>query len=207
LRAALFADAPGTRRGELGKYSFAAVPLGFRPLLGYLAVAMFAGVRPEEVRRADLERLDLRGRTFVIKGSGSKTRSRRVIELSRVAVIWLRLWQRLCPGAALVPANFRRKFSALRAAAGVETWPADVLRHTFASYHYAMHADRKGLQAAMGHSESEDTLDKHYRAVATIGGVTVSRKLAGAFWGLTPRAVRTAQNNLKIILALKTQSK
>lgn len=195
LRAALFAAAPGRYRGDGGKYAGTKVPGGFRPLIGYLAAAMFEGVRPEEVRRIDMARLNLRGRTMVIKGEGSKTRSRRVVELSRVAVVWLRLWRRLFPSAHLVPPNFRKRFEALREAAEIGTWPADVLRHTFASYHYAFHADRKGLQAAMGHSESEDTLDKHYRAVATLGGMTVSRKLAAEFWELTPRRVRVGKKN------------
>lgn len=65
-----------------------------------------------------------------------------------------------------------------------------MLRHTFATYHYAQHADRAKLQAMMGHSEDEDTLDQHYRAVLTTTGKTVSRRLAAGFWGLTPRQVR-----------------
>lgn len=190
LAAALFAAAPSLARGAGGVYQREDVPGGFRELIGYVAVAMFCGVRPEEIRRVDLQKLDLQHGTLVIKGSGSKTRARRVIDFPRVAKVWLRLWRKLCPASPLVPPNFRKRFEALRAAAGIETWPADVLRHTFASYHYAMHADRKGLQAAMGHSESEDTLDRHYRALATLGGATVTRRLAGEFWALTPRRVR-----------------
>lgn len=172
--------------------------LGLRPLLGYLALAMFAGVRPDEIKRADLARLELTMGTVVIRGRDAKTRQRRVITLERTARIWLRLWRRLCPAAtSFVPVNFDRKMKALKKGAlGVEgtderePWPNDVLRHTFASFHFATHQDRAQLQALMGHTENEDTLDRHYRAVQTLSGKTITPALAAQFWKLTPRKVR-----------------
>ncbi len=176
LRAALFA--PGGGEG------------GFRELIGYLAVAMFAGVRPHEIKRTAAERIDTRERTVVVAARSAKTRQRRVIEMERVGVVWLRLWKRLCPGCLLVPKNFDRRWKALRKAAGLGKWPHDVLRHTFASYHYASQGNLARLQSQMGHSEDEDTLFRHYRGVATISGKTVSRRMADQFWSLTPRRVR-----------------
>jgi len=61
-------------------------PGGFRCMIGYLAVAMFAGVRPDEIKRTQLAKLNTRERTIVITGKSAKTRQRRVIELDRVAV-------------------------------------------------------------------------------------------------------------------------
>ncbi len=168
-----------------------------RPLLGYLAVAMFAGVRPAEIARTPIKDLDLRGRTLVVAAKHSKTRQRRVIELDRVAVMWLRLWRRLCPKETrLLPVNFVRKWKSLRKDAALGDWPHDVLRHTFATFHLAQHGNAAALQAVLGHSEDEDTLWRHYRAVQTITGVTVSRKLAGEFWRLTPRQVRLKKAGL-----------
>lgn len=165
--------------------------LGFRPLLGYLALAMFAGVRPDEIRRVDLARMDLTMRTVVVRGRDAKTRQRRVIRLERTAVIWLRLWRRLCPAAtSFVPVNFDRKLKKLREKAETGEWPNDILRHTFASMHYAVHENRAGLQALLGHTKDEDTLDRHYRAVQTLSGKTITPKLAASFWALTPRKVR-----------------
>ena len=167
-------------------------PGGFRPLIGYLAIALFAGVRPEEIKRTPLAKINLRERTIVIMGKSAKTRQRRVIELSRVAVIWLRLWRRICPQQeAIMPRNFVRLWKALRAEAklGIE-WPHDALRHSFATYHYAAHQNVAQLQAQMGHSEREDTLFRHYRAVETLSGHTVTRKMGEEFWRLTPRRVR-----------------
>lgn len=165
--------------------------LGFRPLLGYLALAMFAGVRPDEIKRADLTRLELRMGTVVIRGRDAKTRQRRVISLERTARIWLRLWRRVCPAAnSFVPVNFDRKLKKLREKSGVGQWPNDILRHTFASYHFAKYADRARLQSQMGHTQSEDTLDRHYRGIQTLSGKTITPALAAEFWKLTPRKVR-----------------
>jgi len=162
----------------------------FHELIGYLAVALFAGVRPEEIKRTESGRVDLHERTLVVIARSSKTRQRRVIELERVAVVWLRLWRWLCPGCELVPRNFVRRWRALRKAAGITKWPHDVLRHSFASYHFAAQQNTARLQAQMGHSEGEDTLFRHYRATFTLSGKTVSKRMAEEFWKLTPKMVR-----------------
>jgi hypothetical protein len=38
----------------------------------------------------------------------------------------------------------------------------------------------------MGHSQAENTLFAHYRAVQTISGATVTRAMAAEFWELYP---------------------
>lgn len=166
------------------------VEADYRELLGFAALTMFAGVRPVEVERIQLGQLDLRGRTVIVRGRDAKTRQRRVVELDGVCVAWLRLWQRLCPGCPFRPRNFTRRWKALRKAAGLKEWPHDVLRHTAATYDYALHGDTARLQSRLGHSEDEDTLFRHYRAVVTLEGRAVSRRLAEEFYSLTPRRVR-----------------
>jgi integrase len=58
-------------------------------------------------------------------------------------------------------------------------WPKNVLRHTFASMHYAMHQDESLLKAQMGHWERTSTLHRHYRALKT-------KAEAAKFWALHP---------------------
>jgi integrase len=57
-------------------------------------------------------------------------------------------------------------------------WPKNCLRHSFASYHLAMHesADKTALQ--MGH-RSTTMLFEHYRELVT-------RSDAERFWGILP---------------------
>jgi hypothetical protein len=53
----------------------------YQSFLGYLAAAVFCGVRPEEIKRTPLSNLDVVGRTLVVDARSSKTNKQRVIEL------------------------------------------------------------------------------------------------------------------------------
>jgi site-specific recombinase XerD len=179
----------------------------FRALLGYLALATFAGVRPEEVQRSPRTIIDVEHATAVITAARAKTRQRRVVDLPENAVAWLKLWMTLCPDQeTMTPKNFRKLWEALREAAQLKPpgwsarrgaanrektgppWPKDVLRHTFATMHYALHQDRSRLQALLGHTLHEDTLFRHYRAVTMPDGATVNRTIAQRFFAILPPA-------------------
>ena len=179
------ATGPVWLRGQL-RWTDAAVPL-YHELLGYVVAAMFCGVRPEEIARGKIEELDLAGKTLVIRGEAAKTSRRRVIELSENAVKWFRLWRKLCPKCdVFCGKNFRKKWQRLRVAAGLQPWPQDVLRHTFATMHFALHRDTSQLKSQMGHHENEGTLDRHYRAVKSADGKTISSAMAQKFWAIAP---------------------
>jgi len=176
----------------------------FRELLGFVALAMFPGIRPEEVKRSPVSVIDLDQGTVLITARRAKSRRRRVVDLTPNAVAWLRVWRRLCPQQEMiVPKNFLRKWKACREAAGlsprgwrarryhpasegVPAWPPDVLRHTAATMHYALHQNLALLQAQLGHHEDEDTLFRHYRAVVMSDGRPVTRAIAAEFFALGP---------------------
>jgi hypothetical protein len=89
---------------------------------------------------------------------------------------WLEL------GGDLPPKNLRRRFEAVRKAAGLlETWQQDCMRHTFASYSLASHGAEKTV-SALGHGDY-DMLFQHYRAL-------VNQEQARKFWELTPEFVK-----------------
>lgn len=176
----------------------------FRPLLGYVTLATFCGVRPEEIMRSPVTEIDFIHRAMIIGGARSKTRQRRVVDLPADAVAWLRLWRRLCPGQEMiVPKNFRDRWEALRETAGLKPagwpfkrttnltlpkWPHDGLRHTCATMHFATYQNTSLLQAQLGHSEHEKTLFRHYRAVKLLDGRVVTKKIAAQFWNIRPPA-------------------
>jgi integrase len=176
----------------------------FRPLLGYVTLATFCGVRPEEIKRSPVTEIDFSHRAMIVGGSRAKTRQRRVVDLPANAVAWLRLWRRLCPGQEMiVPKNFRTLWERLRETAGLKParesskkttnstlpkWPHDVLRHTCATMHFATHQNTALLQAQLGHSEDENTLFRHYRAVKLLDGRVVTKKIAAKFWNIRPPA-------------------
>lgn len=161
----------------------------FDDLLGYVAVTLFCGVRPEEVKRSTRADFDLENATFVVGSAVDKNARRRVVELSPVAVAWLRIWiERHPKQRAFRPANWRKKWEKLRKAAGLWPWPSDVNRHTFATMHFAEHQNLALLKSQLGHHENEATLHRHYRAVRMPDGRAVSRAVAAEFWGLMPAA-------------------
>jgi len=153
---------------------------------------MFCGVRPDEVKRTELTRLNLDAGTLRIAAKAAKTAKTRVLELSPVAVAWFRLWLKAVPNPTFNPPNFRKRWDSVREGAGLlEKWEHDVLRHTYASMAYAMHQNAAKLKAELGHSQSEETLFSHYRAAETVSGETITRAMAEQFWSLTPNAQQT----------------
>lgn len=171
------------------------------PLLWFVALGLFAGIRPAELGRLDRSKVNLKERHVVIEARTSKTRQRRIVDLSKNACAWLMLDPlRVGP---VRPSNWRLLWERLREEAGWRAsawthrtlvdgkprghlakkdcplWPHDALRHTFASMHYATHQNESLLKAQMGHSENQDTLMRHYRALVT-------REEAKAFWKLMP---------------------
>jgi integrase len=171
-------------------------------MMTYVVLAMFGGIRPAEIVRMDAGAIHLGEGTVIVRGGTAKTGARRVVDLSANAVAWLRTVEmpvgRLCPGrwaerwrafrrgcgwqVGADDAGERSKAFKRAVKAGPITrgkWPADVLRHTFASMHYAQFQNEGLLKAQMGHWERADTLHRHYRALTT-------RAEAAVFWGLRP---------------------
>jgi len=142
-----------------------------RRLLPELALGMFAGARPNEIARLDWRRIDLERSLLTIDAAASKVRHRRLVNLHPTCVAWLRLG-----GDLPCTLNRRRRMDALKAAASIQDWPHDVLRHTAASYLVALHGARTAAET-LGHSET--MLFRHYRELVTKHETT-------RFWGILP---------------------
>jgi len=175
---------------------------GHGPMLPYVVLGLWAGLRPErELGELRLGQIHLEEGAVVVEGRHAKSRSRRVVDLSANAVALLEAglpmlveyWEsgrggRGIPGRredyGLCPRNFRRRWERLRRDCGWgagsragRVWPHDVMRHSFASYHYAAHQDEALLRAQMGHAERGEVLFQHYR-------LRVTRREAARFWGI-----------------------
>jgi len=163
-------------------------------LAGWLTLALFAGIRPDEIVRTGREWLHLEEGTLRVTAKASKTSQTRVIELSPVALAWLRHWStRVQKDAPFTISGHRKRWERLKEEAGVaHNWVHDALRHTFATMHYAAHQNAAQLKALMGHSQGENTLFSHYRAVQTVSGATVTRAMALEFWDLFPERLQGA---------------
>lgn len=150
-------------------------------MMPYVVLGMFGGLRRAEIERMTWDVINLDERTVIVGAKISKTRQRRVVDLTESAVAWIKAAGDGVKGKTerVAPANLKEKWPEFWPKCGLALWPNNGLRHTFASMHYALHQDEAKLQAQMGH-ESANMLHQHYRALKT-------RKEAERFWGLKPK--------------------
>jgi integrase/recombinase XerD len=112
-------------------------------LLPYVALGLFAGLRPAELSRLTWSKIDLADNTVTIDGGMAKTRKRRIVKLSENAVAWLNPYAVERP--SFTSANFQRHFARFKNAAGfngkegekgLRPWVPDYMRHTAISHHF-----------------------------------------------------------------------
>jgi integrase len=153
----------------------------YTDLLPYIVLGLFTGIRTNELERLTWDKVKLSEGVIIIDGTVAKTKSRRVIDLNDTAREWLAMCAKLT-GQIVDPINFRKRKDALiraarfgtpgsetkkEKAAGItlERWPENALRHTAASYHYALTQDAVRVSAMLGNSP--DVLHRHYRGLVT----------------------------------------
>ncbi len=118
----------------------------FRDMRLSLSLMLFGGVRPTEVCRLEVPDINWSDKQVLIRPQISKTGGGRVVPLRGIGGIGKR--------ERCIPRNWRRRWRALRLAAGFRHWVPDVCRHTFASYHATMYRNLPELQLIMGHRDS-----------------------------------------------------
>jgi integrase/recombinase XerD len=168
-------------------------------LLGYYVIALFAGVRPnDELAELKWENVFAgEGDAIHVPETVAKTGRARYVPILPTLKAWLKYINPPQFGP-VVPLQATRNPSrpqklewrvnwitkrrkAVQRAAGIDPWPKNVMRHTYASYWMTIHRDEDRCRDAMGH-RTKDQLVKHYRKHTTV-------KDAEAFWALTPEAV------------------
>ncbi len=138
-------------------------------MIPYLAIGLFAGIRPLEIQR--LTRADISDRYIEIKAAKAKTRKRRLVSLSDNLKVWLAL------GGDLPIMNKRKRLARLLKITQL-TWQPDVMRHSFASYHLAFHQSADKTAFELGHRDSK-MLFAHYRELVT-------KEAAQSYWDIRP---------------------
>ena len=154
-----------------------------------LALALFCGVRDDEVRRLTWNAVDWEGDSLIIGANVSKVNQRRIVPLRENVKAWLAPLRQT--GGLIHPVGRAAKahLQAARAAAGFGTpaackddknlrpWPSNALRHSYASYAITQWPDAAALALEMGNSPA--VILKHYRQL-------VKPAAAAAFWNITP---------------------
>lgn len=127
----------------------------------YLAIGMFAGLRPEkEMAHLEWSDINLDARTITVRAKTAKMRVRRIVRIEPVLAAWLApIWRKAGLVLRMPIAVLRRS---VREVIEVPRWPADVLRHTFASYHFELHQDEARTKKQLGHRDDGRIFYDHY---------------------------------------------
>jgi site-specific recombinase XerD len=138
--------------------------LGKRELAGRLALEAFAGLRFSSAEKVVAEDIKTKERGLVLPAAKIKTQRRQFID-GLPANLWAWLAWAKPEAWAMSPRDYMREKSAIFVAAGVPH-PRNCLRHSFATYHVAAHADVSRTATILCHS-SPTMLFRHYRGNAT----------------------------------------
>jgi integrase len=151
----------------------------------YVALGLFAALRPKEIERIGWADIDLEAKTVTLGARVAKMRERRIVELSDNLVTMLKPYA----GKQIKAQNWRRDFDAVKTQAGyngreqttdgekrtLKPWPQDIMRHTAISMHLAKH-QHEGKTATWA-GNSPDIIQRHYKGL-------VKAKDAQEFWAL-----------------------
>lgn len=149
-----------------------------RDFVPYLAIGAFAGLRSAEIERLDWSEIDLAGKLIHIKAEKSKSAQRRLVTITDNLAAWLAPHSRKA-GPVADPERVRVARDKTCEAAKIK-WPANALRHSYASYHLAQFKNAAATAAELGHT-SPTMLYKHYREV-------VRPDAAALWWQVMPPA-------------------
>ena len=146
-------------------------------LVPAIAIGLFAGLRTAELRKLEWKDVDFESKVIEVTGRKSKTRQRRLVDISDNLATWLLPFR---DAEGLVAPNwFRGRLEKLREKAGMTTWPKNGMRHSFVSYHMAQHQNPNMTALQAGHDV--DVSFSNYRNL-------VKPKEAAKYWSLAATA-------------------
>jgi site-specific recombinase XerC len=149
-------------------------------LLGFAVAVLLCGVRTEEAQKIPWSCCHDDDHIIEVPEWAAKIHVGRDVPINPTAAAWLPICGRR--GGQLVDmTNHQKNFDDWRDAAGIEDWPPNALRRSFASYHYAAFKDAKETARIIGHIDGERTLFKYYI-------VHVPEKDAKKFFAVRPLA-------------------
>ena len=143
-------------------------------MVKHFIYSYFAGIRPEgeleKLAEREAELVNLRTGIIFIPAAISKTKSDRQVIISDNLKAWLKAYK----GFPVIPVNFKNLHHAIRSHFDLKR---DETRHSFISYHVAVH--RSVGDAALQAGNSESMVRQHYLNLH-------SREEGEAFFSLVP---------------------
>lgn len=150
-------------------------------IIPFATIGLFAGLRTAEIERLVWGDVDLNRGFIHVAASKSKTAQRRLVTITPNLRSWLVgknvLNEKNVLSGPVCPQGYRKIFQAAHKAAGIDPWPKNALRHSFASYHLAAHNNAASTAIELGHMDAR-VLFAHYREM-------VSPESAKEFWNIS----------------------
>ncbi len=147
---------------EIRRLLAAAAATEFLPCI---AIGAFSGLRSAEIERLAWEDIRLAERHIIIGKDQAKTASRRVVPVCEALAAWLAGY---ASRTGLIWKGGHESFyhaqQAAASAAGMK-WKQNALRHSYASYRFALVTDAGRVAGELGNSAS--IVHRHYRELVT----------------------------------------
>ena len=152
-------------------------------MVPYYALALFGGLRPDEIKRVPSRQINLPDRIITLTDADTKTRMRHV-KIQRNLAVWL----------GRFPVETDRVFwkrywhDKLVGDLGYGSWPNDVCRKSFISYHLAAFRNLADTVQEAGHRDSK-MIFTNYRNTQTLTKEQITSDYSKAYWRITPASV------------------
>lgn len=148
-----------------------------------VAIGLFAGLRPSEIR--DLKPDDIAREKIRVSGGKLRRKLKRTTPIPPVLAAWLELH----PFTGF-PSGWDGKLKTLKKATKAKSWVQDVIRHT--SITFQAERDKSEAGTAFNNGTSIEMMNRHYREI--IDDDDTVRK----FWNLTPAEILSAKPEVEI---------
>ncbi|MDI6774405.1 MAG: site-specific integrase [Verrucomicrobiota bacterium] len=143
-----------------------------------LAVGFFAGLRTSELFGLNWKDIDLAARRITVLATVAKRRRTRHVHIEDNLLGWLAPYREASGLLAPDGQKWRSRLNNIREKASV-AWPANCMRHSFASHHLQKCGDAAKTSLQLGHARDTTLLFEHYRALVT-------PEDAAAYFGIVP---------------------
>jgi integrase len=131
-------------------------------MIPYIALCLFAGIRPMECERLTWDRVNFDTKRIRIDAATSKTKQERYVDMSDNLLSWLLRF----PHSEEKMHYSRKAFQRIRSKCDVQ-WKSDCMRHSFGTYHVKLYENAGKTALQMGHRNTGILFDHYLNAKFT----------------------------------------
>jgi integrase len=148
----------------------------------YIAIGLFAGLRPTEIQRLNFSDINLEDKTILLPAKKTKTSKKRAVIINDTLKAWLVPYiPNILKGGSIINPNFRRRFTEFRKANNIK-WVYDGLRHSYGTYFYALTSNEYETAKQMGNSPH--IVKEHY------ANQRIIKEVAEKYFSILPNSTK-----------------